>query len=156
MSRYSGPDYEFEESVGLAISGIVGVAVFAFLLAIICAYFFGCATSPRSDSGKDGEIGAPSASPEEWEAGALLAAETLGCEHIIWQIHGETFQQAAAVYAHDYVPGDCLILSPRHGGPNYYLGYAGQFGGCICAADPRDWTGVPVYYLSDDLHAVRL
>ena len=116
--------------------------------------------------------------PSDWEAGALRAAEELGCKRGIWQLRGETFEQVVTVYARNYVPGDCVILLPRHGrtiaeadsergtrdaeiatswrAPNYYLGYAGQFDGCLCAADPRDLTGTPVYTLSDDLHSVRL
>jgi hypothetical protein len=122
----------------------------AVLLSIILA-LAGCA----------GEIAAPppvveEITPGEWEQGALAAAESLGCKRTVWQIDGETFKDAAAVYSHDYTPGDCLILTPHHGGPNYYLGYAGQFDGCECGPLIAEWPGTPVIYLSDDLHSVRL
>lgn len=114
----------------------------------------------------------------DWNAGALAAAKVLGCERATWQLPGETFQQAAAVYANGYVKGDCLLLlphsrsdsrewgaawdardtagRPRGTAPEYFLGYAGQFDGCECGPLVSEWPGVPVYYLSDDLHAVRL
>lgn len=115
------------------------------------------ATPPLSDSGKDGEIGAPSASPEEWKAGALLAAESLGCHGAVWQLPGESFNDAVAVYARTgYDFRYCLILQPTTRSAWYFLGYAGQFEGEITNDIPANWPGVPVYYLSDDLHGKRL
>jgi hypothetical protein len=104
---------------------------------------------PLPHPGKDGEIGAPSAAPGDWEAGALRTAEFLGCKRPVWQLPGETFAQAAAIYSRGYVRGDCLILVPHHGGANYFLGYAGQFDGCECGPLVSAWPGVPVYYLRD-------
>ena len=99
---------------------------------------------------------APEVTPLEWAAGALRAAEMLGCERVIWQLQTESFAQAVTVYARNYTRGDCLILQPHHGGADYFLGYAGQFGGCECGPLIAEWPGVPVYTLSDDLHSVRL
>lgn len=132
----------------------------------------------RTDSGDRREPVARLAAAESWNAGALLAARDLGCRRAVWQLPGETFVQAAAVYAHGYVKGDCLILLPhsrsdlREWGvvkghplnqgvdwgttPEYFLGYAGQFDGCECGPLVPAWPGVPVYYLSDDLHGVKL
>jgi len=120
----------------------------AFLLSI-CLTLSGCAfytsapeasPAPLTDCQREEALGfvclsdapAPTITPGEWEQGALSAAESLGCKRTVWQIDGETFKEAAAVYAHDYLPGDCVILAPHHGGPNYYLGYAGQCDGCEC------------------------
>jgi hypothetical protein len=90
----------------------------------------------------------------QWENGAMLAAQDLGCKNVIWQLHGEPLQQAISVYAHNYVAGNCLILAPTRGGENYYLGYAGQFDGYPTNDRITEWPGVPVYYLSDDLHPI--
>jgi hypothetical protein len=134
-------------------------------------------------AGCAGEIAAPpEQEPEvnsgEWTAGALLAARDLGCQRAVWQLPGETFKEAAAVYAHGYTPGDCLILLPQGSYPTrewlrtrevrpveetrarvrseYFLGYAGQFDGDITDDIPSHWPGVPVYYLRDSPVAMRL
>ena len=114
-----------------------------------------CVPLPLNGQRRDGEPRRPTLQAE-WEAGALRAAENLGCKRGTWQLRGETFEQVVTVYARDYVPGDCVILLPHRGGREYFLGYAGQFEGCLCAAGPQDWTGVPVYYLTDTPRPVRL
>jgi hypothetical protein len=88
--------------------------------------------------------------PREWESGAVRAAEELGCKGVIWQLRSEKFEEAVTIYAHGYSTGDCLILEPYHGGTNYFLGYAGQFGGHVTNDIPSKWPGVPVFYVSDN------
>jgi hypothetical protein len=92
----------------------------------------------------------------EWEAGAPGVAVEFGCHKTMWQLQGESVEQAIAVYAHDYVQGDCLILLPERGGGEYFFGYAGQFEGRITNDIPSRWPGVPVNYLRDTNTPVTL
>jgi len=92
----------------------------------------------------------------EWKMNAPAAAKVLGCKRNVWQLSGQTLKEAIAMYSRNYVEGDCLILLPEQGGSNYYLGYAGQFGGCECGSLVSEWPGVPVYYLRDTFYAIKL
>ncbi len=176
MSRYSGPEYEFEERAANLGVAIMVLALLLCIIAICGALLSGCASTYRAgETGPPPDVTLQTARPEarlppalekgrdvsarpphqwEWEAGALRAAEVLGCERATWQLPGETFQQAAAVYASRYTPGDCLILTPHHGGADYFLGYAGQFDGCECGPLIPEWPGTPVYYLRDTPYPV--
>ena len=93
---------------------------------------------------------------QEWEAGALSVADGFGCDHPVWQLRGESAEQAITIYARRYVTGDCLILLPIRGGHEYFFGYAGQFEGRITNDTPDKWPGTPVYYLRDNCIPERL
>jgi len=92
---------------------------------------------------------------QEWEAGAISAAEGFGCHHVMWQLRGESQEQAVTIYGRSYAAGDCLILQPELGGREYFFGYAGQFEGRITNDTPNHWPGVPLYYVRDTNMPVR-
>lgn len=66
---------------------------------------------------------APAVAPGEWDSAALTRVSHFGCERAVWQLPGESLAQVVALYSRGYLPGDCLILRPAHGGRSVWVHY---------------------------------